>query len=240
MIGVTFGFASLDAQESSTLNRTRVEGYRTRMVEGWTVHVSVQLSEKQPVKTRKSLELLAKQLETILEIIPENALKHIQVVPIWLSPEYPGVRPTAEYHPSRAWLQKEGRPIEMAECVELTNIAIFEKECRRMPMMILHELAHAYHHQVLGFENAEIQSAYQRALASGSYDRVKRNTGRTERAYGMNNHKEYFAESTEAYFGTNDFFPFNRGQLHAHDPKMERLLGRLWKADEGKGPQIRR
>ena len=39
---------------------------------------------------------------------------------------------------------------------------------------------------------------------------------------------EFFAESTEAFFTTNDFFPFNRTQLHAADPETEQLVGRLW------------
>jgi dipeptidyl-peptidase-4 len=40
---------------------------------------------------------------------------------------------------------------------------------------------------------------------------------------------EYFAEATEAYFGKNDFFPFNREELKAHDPLMHDLVGKLWK-----------
>ena len=31
------------------------------------------------------------------------------------------------------------------------------------------------------------------------------------RHYALTNHKEFFAEMSEAYFGMNDFFPFNRG-----------------------------
>ena len=29
-----------------------------------------------------------------------------------------------------------------------------------------------------------------------------------EKAYALNNPQEYFAEATEAFFGTNDFYPF--------------------------------
>jgi hypothetical protein len=39
---------------------------------------------------------------------------------------------------------------------------------------------------------------------------------------------EFFAESTEAFFTRNDFFPFNRNELHAADPETEKLIGRLW------------
>ena len=39
---------------------------------------------------------------------------------------------------------------------------------------------------------------------------------------------EYFAENTEAFFGRNDFFPYTRADLRAHDPRMEALLAKLW------------
>jgi hypothetical protein len=39
---------------------------------------------------------------------------------------------------------------------------------------------------------------------------------------------EYFAETTEAFFGTNDFFPFVRSELRRHDPGGYELLKKLW------------
>jgi hypothetical protein len=52
--------------------------------------------------------------------------------------------------------------------------------------------------------------------------------GRPRRHYALNNDQEYFAEATEAYFGTNDFFPFVRAELEKQDPEMYRLLGEVW------------
>jgi len=43
---------------------------------------------------------------------------------------------------------------------------------------------------------------------------------------------EYFAESTEAFFGANDFYPFVRAELQRHDPAMDRLLLRFWGGDQ--------
>ncbi len=101
-----------------------------------------------------------------------------------------------------------------------------------MPNFALHELAHAYHDQVLGFENPEIERVYQAAKSKGIYDRVARKDAAgnqfEERAYAMTNAKEYFAELSEAYFATNDFFPFNRHELREHDPEAFNLLKRLW------------
>jgi dipeptidyl-peptidase-4 len=66
----------------------------------------------------------------------------VKTVPIWLSEKYDGRRPTGEYHPGAGWIQEQGRHRELHQCVEFTNIPIFEQEVQRMPMMVLHELAH--------------------------------------------------------------------------------------------------
>ena len=70
-------------------------------------------------------------------------------------------------------------------------------------------------------------------MKSGRYDHVKRWTGAEEvieRAYAMTNFKEYFAEDTEAYFGRNDFQPFDREELRQMDPgDVRACLERLWR-----------
>jgi dipeptidyl-peptidase-4 len=96
------------------------------------------------------------------------------------------------------------------------------------PAMILHELAHAYHDQFLSFDQPEIIAAFEEAKAGKRYEDVLLYTGRTVRHYGLSNHKEYFAEGTEAYFYRNDFFPFVRAELKQHDRALHDLLGRLW------------
>lgn len=46
------------------------------------------------------------------------------------------------------------------------------------------------------------------------------------------NAKEYFAEMTEAFFGTNDFYPFVRAELQEHDAAMFELLCEVWGVKE--------
>jgi len=154
---------------------------------------------------------------------------------LYFSPEYPGKRAAAEFHPDAGWLRANGRDPAMAKAVEFSNIRIFEAETLRMPNFALHELAHAYHNRVLpsGFANPQIKAAYEQAKASGKYDRTERWHGNGkpntfERAYALTNSQEYFAETSEAYFSRNDFFPFNRDELQRHDPEMYALLEKLW------------
>ena len=63
---------------------------------------------------------------------------------------------------------------------------------------------------------------------SGSYEKVLLYTGQTVKHYGLSNHKEYFAEGTEAYFYRNDFFPFVRAELKLHDPTLHDVLLDVW------------
>lgn len=49
-----------------------------------------------------------------------------------------------------------------------------------------------------------------------------------DRAYAMTNPQEYFAETTEAFFSRNDFYPYDIRELKAHDPSMFELLAELW------------
>lgn len=208
-------------------------GHQTKSVEGWTVLVNDRLLTESPDATIKALELLGLQLREIVRVVPAPAVAKLRTVPLWFSPEYPGVPPRAEYHPGAGWLKLNGRDPTMVKGVEFTNARTFEAEMKRMPNFALHELAHAYHDQVFGFGNAEIKAAYDRAKASQSYEAVGRwhGDGRpntTERAYAMSTPQEYFAETSEAFFSRNDFFPFTRAELEKHDPEMAALLARLW------------
>ncbi len=207
--------------------------YEKKTVEGWTVQVETSLLKDCPAETELALKLLQQQLQEVVKVVPAPAVEKLRVVTLWFSPLYPGVRASAEYHPGRQWLVDQKRNPEMVKGVEFTNIKTFEKELDRMPNFALHELAHAYHDQVFGFDNDDIASAYAHAKDSQSYDNVERWSGtgipiRREKAYAMTNPMEYFAETSEAFFTRNDFYPFNHEELLKHDPEMEKLLTKVW------------
>jgi len=211
--------------------------FRTEKIEGWTVQTSERLLTESPEATAHALEMLKAQLAEIVRVVPAPAVAKLREVPLWFSPEYPGIIPRAEYHPNPKWLAEHGRNAAMAKGVEFTNVRIYDAEIRRMPVFVLHELAHAYHDRVLGFDHPEIKLTYEHAVASKAYDAVERRNGdkvvgTRERAYALTNEREYFAETTEAFFGHNDFYPFTREELRAADPEMEHLLARLWGAEK--------
>lgn len=216
-----------------------VPGHLTLKLEGWTIHVSDELRKSDAAATDEALRLLEAQLKEVVRVIPAGLLANLRLVRIWLSPTPAGFGPTGEYHPDAGWLKDHNRDVAMAKAIQFTNIPKFSDEIRRMPMMVLHELAHAYHDRVLGFDHPKIIEVYQQAVMSGKYDKVPLLIGGTEtKAYAMTNHKEYFAELTESYFGVNDVFPFHRAQMRQHDPAMCELLGELWKVTTPAGTAI--
>jgi hypothetical protein len=219
--------AAVKRSEAATSTKSHDE----RRIAGWKVHVSRKVDAN---ALAKALPLLHAQLDEIVRVVPAKAVAELQKVPLWINPEYPNTRPRAEFHPDGGWLRENGRNPVMAKGVEFTNVRIFEEETRRMPNFALHELAHAYHNRTvrMSFGNLEIKAAYEKAKASGKYERVERKDceGRShmDRAYAMTNPQEYFAECSESYFSRNDFFPFTREELQAHDPEGFALLGQLW------------
>ncbi|MFO1042278.1 MAG: sialate O-acetylesterase [Planctomycetaceae bacterium] len=212
----------------------QVAGRQSRQIEGWTVLISDELLEKEKKATDRAMELLTLQLQEIVRVVPANAVAELRKVPLWFNPEYPDVKPRAEYHPGAGWLRDNKRDPAMEKGVEFTNVRIFERETKRMPNFVLHELAHAYHDRFLknGFGNEEVKAAFENAKSQGLYDEVEQRFGDGRsakvRAYAMSSPMEYFAESSEAFFSTNDFFPFNRDQLAQYDPKVVEVLTRLW------------
>lgn len=210
--------------------------YRVTEVCGWQVKIrdELELDPQSTEQVEDAISQLREQLEEIERVVPKPAVQKLKSVVLWFSPEYDGVPPRAEYHPGAEWLKDNHRDPQMVRGVEFTNVKVFSRERLRMPNFVLHELAHAFHHQVLadGFENKQVKEMYQKARDAGSYENVEQRFGdgrsKTVRAYAMNNAAEYFAEGTEAYFSTNDFFPFDRSQLRKHDPELQELLGQLW------------
>jgi hypothetical protein len=175
------------------------------------------------------LREMKSQLVNIVAVIPPDRLAELRKVPIWMEwDEDP--KGLGEYHWGDQWLRENGRNPEKARAVEITNARNFVAWSRdEQPWSLLHELAHGYHARVLGVDHPGIRNAYENAMRTGLYDRVKRVHHVDEKeAYAKQNEREYFAEMSEAYFGKNDFFPFNRAELKQHDPVGFQLMEKVW------------
>jgi hypothetical protein len=201
-----------------------------KKLEGWTIHVDPAMlkGEHQKEGTR-ALRMLGDHLHRITILMSDEHLKRLRKLEIWIEYNNPKLG-NMQYHPSVGWLKANGHDRRLAKKVHIPRCKSLTSrgQLLKHPMVILHELSHAYHDQYLGFNNPKVIKAYQAAKKSGKYDKVLLYTGRIVRHYGMNNEKEYFAEATEAYFGRNDFFPFVRAELKNYDPQMHDLLVEIW------------
>jgi hypothetical protein len=199
-------------------------------IEGWTVHVDDRLLDRPDAEIGKRvLQLLTLRLVDIKLAVPGDKLARLQKVSIWLDRTH-GKLKAAQYHPSAGWLKAHGYDAALAKGVHIPDAAEFASPShqRVQPWSVLHELAHAYHDQVLGFDHPAIVAAWKKFKAGGRYEKVLHINGRTTRHYGLTNPQEFFAEMTETYFGTNDFFPFNRAELRREEPEIYALLERIW------------
>ncbi len=226
-------------QDSGPMSKTRAkassETYETRQIEGWTVLVNKEFLRERSALAEQTLTLLRYQLYQIVRRLPPVAVGKLRKVRIWVEENEPNT-PCMAYHPGAAWLKEHGVNPDKWKCVELANARKFLEWTLEQPWMVLHELSHAYHHQFLsnGFDNSLVKAAYERAMKSKIYAKVLRINGREEKAYAASNPMEYFAEATEAFFGTNDFYPFVRSELQRHDPAAYDLLAKEWGVVEAK------
>ena len=204
--------------------------YEVRDIRGWNVLAHGGLLAGHPELADRTLTLLTQQLDQVVRAVPAGAVGALRKVRIWVE-EVEQHHPCMAYHPDAGWLRDRGMNPEKARGVEIADARNFLAWTADQPWMVLHELAHGYLDRALegGFGNAEIRAAYDRALEAGPCDSVLRIGGEDERAYATTNAMEYFAEASEAYFGTNDFYPFVRAELRRHDPEMYALLEKLWR-----------
>lgn len=204
--------------------------YTNRNLEGWTIRVDNRLlsGESADLGTR-ALNLLDARLVAITIAVPEKALAKLRAVTIELDLDY-GKLDSMQYHPDAGWLKENGYSEKLAKCFHIPEAEGFLSpfENRRMPWVVLHELAHAYHDQVLGFDEPRVVAAWEKFRDSGKYNSVLTSPGEMRQHYGITDQKEFFAEMTESYFGSNDFYPFVAGELKRDEPGIYALMAEIW------------
>lgn len=223
-----------EARETPDDKPERAAGVRfdpvVKEIEGWTVHADpAMLDGEHQEEGARALSMLANHLQRIALLMPEDRLRDMRKLEIWIENHHPTLG-AMQYHPSIGWLKSHGHDPRLAKKVHITRASslLSRHQLVKHPAVVLHELAHAYHDQILGFDRPDIIRAYEKAKSAGTYEKVLLYTGKRVRHYAMTDHKEYFAEATEAYFYRNDFYPFVRAELKEHDPTFHDLLVEIW------------
>ena len=195
-----------------------------RTIEGWNVRVDQRLTTTEnEALLAQATNFLRSRLLDIKVLVRPEVVKDLQKTSIVLDLSHGKLRPM-QYHPDADWLAENGYSTNLVKCVHLPIAAqlLTARNINQQPMVILHELTHAYHDQVLGFDDPRIIRAYEAYKKSGHGDQALLFNGTKTRHYALTDHKEFFAEMTESYFGMNDFFPFNRAELMTAEPEIGR------------------
>ena len=199
-------------------------------IEGWKVHIDpAMLKGDHADAGAGALDMLANHLQRIAIFMPAEQLKTMRTLEIWIEHHHPTLG-NMQYHPGAKWLSDHGHDPRLHKMVHIPRAGalLSRQQILKHPAVILHELAHSYHDQILGFDHPKVKDAYDRAMAAGKYKQVLLYTGRTVKHYGTTNEKEFFAEGTEAYFYRNDFYPFVAAELEIYDPFFFEVLKEIW------------
>jgi hypothetical protein len=197
----------------------------TEAIAGFEVSFSPDLFREDEAAER-ARAFMRDRLEEVLRLVPTSAAPALKETRFWLGLAISNA-PVAFY---------AGTSISSHEAfhdgtgVVIPNILRFiERTDPAHPLAVLHELAHAYHHQVLGKWNSDIKRAYETAKMKGLYLDIESTDGRRHPiGYALTNDHEYFAELSEAFFGRNEQFPFTREQLRDYDPDGYRVVELAW------------
>ncbi|MDP6538580.1 MAG: metallopeptidase [Planctomycetota bacterium] len=217
---------------SATAQDVAPRGHATVEVEGWTVSMDRALVDGVDAAVgAEALATLTGELAEIAATLPRERVEELRRFAIRVDADHALDR--IQYHPDVNWLIEHRHDPALAKTVHIPRARDFVELMRTQsqPWVMLHELAHAWHDAVLGFDHEPILRAWERAVASKRFESVVHVSGQPRRHYGLTNHMEYFAETSEAYFGKNDYYPFDRAELAEVDPEGLRAVEAAWRVE---------
>lgn len=194
-------------------------------LEGWNIYIEQKLVDKNDVRVFLAMRLLSEKLREIKSLLPADAIKQLETVPIFFSENKAF---NAEYYFFEPYVYRTGKDIKMMNGIEFRSISFFIEESKYSPMLLLHEMAHAYHKMNYRRIDKMVMRAYRHAETKHLYQNVMSVTNQYTRAYALQSPFEYFAELTEAYFGRNNFYPFERSELEEYDAMGFEMVKKAW------------
>jgi len=208
--------------------------HKVQEIEGWQVFVDTELTDGAGVQVGTiALPLLGAKLAEIKLRLPASRIEKLQQVAIYL--DHMHELTSMQYHPGAGWLADHGYDEAMVKCVHIPRAQRFINHVKhhQQPWALMHELAHAYHDQVLSWEHAGIKNTFDKFVREHGqeYETVLHINGHETKHYALTNEKEFFAEMTESLVGTNDFYPFVRGELRVALPEVHALMKAIWFED---------
>jgi tetratricopeptide (TPR) repeat protein len=219
-------------------------GYKKHIIHGFTLFINdeVYKNNDDPQWQRKPLEVLELELGTIVSKLPPKAVNVLRRLHVWIEWEdtsdpdleqnvlakYYGV-----YGDLVQWSLGRNKHPGKANNIEVINMKALTREhqpgVKLERCVLLHEMAHAVHHQLVGMNNPAVINAFRVAQQRGLYAEAKDVYGRTIRpTYAATNHREYFAELTCLYLDKLHYYPFDREEFKKYDPLGYKLMEQVY------------
>jgi hypothetical protein len=221
------------AQEKPKLKPDAIAGYTVRAIDGFTVILSDETLKQNAASTldRKPLDVLDLELRTLCGLMPAKTLTALRNVLIWvewdedvkLGNGRPGGALATYFGGHQLDMLAKGmHPLKAKNITihRLKSLALEhqpKKDSGRC--VVLHEILHAVHDQVLSADNVNIKAVYKQAMERQLLDK---------NAYAATNEREFFAEMTCAYFDQLNYYPHTNEELKKHDPVTYKLLESIW------------
>jgi len=221
----------------------RVLGYRTLQINGFVVLADPQVVEPPEMLERSPLQVLEGELRTIGRIVHAQALAELRKLTIWaewdeaqaLGNGRSGKALAVYYGGSQRGMLAAGKNPLKANNITILSTRDLAREHQpgrdSQRCVLLHEMVHAVHHKILGFDNAKIVAAYQQALERGKLERG---------SYAATNPAEFLAEMSCAYLDRLQYFPRDREELRKHDAATFQLMATIWSGAESAANRARK
>ncbi len=226
-------------QKPGDKQQLAVAGYDTRVIEGFKLLINKEVLDNNSTGKyeRKPLDVLELELKAIVRVMNPKALETLRRLLIWvewderveLSSGRQGIATAVYYGGHQLSMLKKGMHPLKANNISILNMKALTAEHQPARdsgrCVILHEMAHAVHHQLIGFNHPQIQAAFQQAMERKLYDKTM---------YAATSEKEFFAELTCAYLDKLHYYPKTREDLKKHDPVTYKLMASIWIQPKGK------
>jgi hypothetical protein len=210
----------------------KVEGYQRNTIEGFTLLLSKDVVKADTKAFEvKPLAVLEHELKIVAKILTAKQLETLRKLIIWvewdeqheLTNGRNGSAIAVYYGGHQASLLEQGKHPLKAKTITILSMKALTDEHQPNRdsgrCVLLHELVHAVHDQLLGRDHAGIRAAYTQAMERKLYDKTQ---------YVSTNEAEFFAETTAAYFDQLHHYPQTREDLKKHDPATHTLLESIW------------
>ena len=216
-----------------SLGPTEIEGYQLYDIEGFSVYVQDLVFQQSEDLAAEAVELVESDLTEVLSFsFSDSATAIFRSTKIFI--DWRTTDGAAVYHPNPQWLAANGYIPEKANSIEISNVTNYINWTQQnQPFLMLHELSHAYHFNLASEHHEIIKNAFDIAMNKGLYFDIPYDHGNgsfydAEKAYATTNEYEFFAELSEAYYGQNDYFPFNLADLERYDRKSSEMIQTIW------------